>query len=189
MQSDCPLSANRGHHHLTSPCSEGRKSAIFMTVLEKQASFSHSGPTMATIANAELHLPCLSPHRDELRLILETALDAVVVMESNGVVADWNSHAVSIFGWSRGEAVGRTMADLIIPVRYREAHRIGIRRYLETGQGEVLGRHIELSGLKKNGEEFPIELSISPISRWQEHSLHRFLARPHRAQCAACGTV
>jgi PAS domain S-box-containing protein len=105
----------------------------------------------------------LSPHRDELRLILETALDAVVVMKSDGVVADWNGHAASIFGWSRGEAVGRTMADLIIPVRYREAHRSGIQRYLETGQGEVLGRHIELSGLKKNGEEFPIELSVSPI--------------------------
>ena len=118
---------------------------------------------MATIANAEVHLPRLSPHRDGLRLILETALDAVVVMKSNGVVADWNSHAVGIFGWSRGEAVGRTMADLIIPVRYREAHRNGIQRYLETGQGEVLGRHIELSGLKKNGEEFPIELSVSPI--------------------------
>jgi PAS domain S-box-containing protein len=117
---------------------------------------------MATIANAELHLPRLSP-QDGLRLILETALDAVVVMKSNGVVADWNGHAVGMFGWSPGEAVGRTMADLIIPVRYREAHRNGIRRYLETGQGEILGRHIELSGLKRNGEEFPIELSVSPI--------------------------
>jgi PAS domain S-box-containing protein len=101
--------------------------------------------------------------RDELRPILETALDAVVVMKSDGLVADWNDRAVGIFGWSRDEAVGRIMADLIIPERYRDAHRQGLRRYLESGKGEVIGRRIEVSGLRKNGEEFPVELSISPI--------------------------
>jgi PAS domain S-box-containing protein len=101
--------------------------------------------------------------RGELRPILETALDAVVVMKSDGVVADWNDRAVDVFGWSRDEAVGRVMADLIIPERYREAHRKGLRRYLESGKGEVVGRRIEVSGLRKNGEEFPVELSISPI--------------------------
>ena len=105
----------------------------------------------------------LQSGREELRPILETALDAVVVMKSDGVVADWNDRAVGVFGWSRHEAVGRIMADLIIPERYREAHRKGLRRYLETGKGEVVGRRIELSGLRKNGEEFPVELSISPI--------------------------
>ena len=62
------------------------------------------------------------PRRDELRPIMETALDAVIVMKSDGVVADWNDRAVGVFGWSRDEAVGRIMADLIIPERYREAH-------------------------------------------------------------------
>src|SRR5215831_11141839 len=103
------------------------------------------------------------PRRDELRPTLDTALDAVVVMKSDGVVADWNDRAVGVFGWSRDEAVGRVMADLIIPERYREAHRKGLRRYLESGKGEVVGRRIEVSGLRKNGEEFPVELSISPI--------------------------
>src|SRR5215470_12612001 len=103
------------------------------------------------------------PRRDELRPTLDTALDAVVVMKSDGVVADWNDRAVGVFGWSRDEAVGRIMADLIIPERYREAHRKGLRRYLESGKGEVIGRRIEVSGLRKNGEEFPVELSISPI--------------------------
>ena len=72
--------------------------------------------------------------RDALRLVLETALDAVVVMRSDGVVEDWNDRAVGVFGWSRDEAVGRTMADLIIPERYRDAHRTGLQRYLETGR-------------------------------------------------------
>ena len=118
---------------------------------------------MSAIANAERNLPRLSPSRDGLRLIVETALDAVVVMNSDGVVADWNDHAVSVFGWSRDEAVGRTMADLIIPERNRRAHKTGLRRYLDSGQAKILGRRIELSGLRKNGEEFPVELSISAI--------------------------
>ena len=101
--------------------------------------------------------------QDGLRLVLETALDAVVVMKSDGVVADWNDRAAGIFGWSRDEAVGRTMADLIIPERYREAHRNGLQRYLQTGIGNVLGTRIEVAGLRKNGNEFPVELSISPI--------------------------
>jgi PAS domain S-box-containing protein len=118
---------------------------------------------MSDIANLERDLPRLMRHGDGLRLLLETALDAVVVMTSDGIVAEWNDRATNVFGWSRDEALGRTMADLIIPERYREAHKSGIRRYLVTGRGEVLGRRVELSGVKKNGDEFPLELSISPV--------------------------
>ena len=89
--------------------------------------------------------------QDALRLVLETALDAVVVMNSDGVVVDWNDRAAGVFGWSRDEAVGRPMADLIIPERYREAHRNGLQRYLKTGKGSVLGTRIEVAGLRKNG--------------------------------------
>ena len=110
---------------------------------------------------ARAHAPAAT--LDALRLVLETALDAVVVMGSDGVVADWNDRAAAVFGWSRDEAVGRTMADLIIPDRYREAHRTGLRRYLETGRGSVLGTRIEVAGLRKNGKEFPVELSISTV--------------------------
>ena len=116
---------------------------------------------MSIIGNAGTDY--LYPRRDDLRPILETALDAVVVMKSDGIVADWNDRAAAVFGWSREEAVGRVMADLVIPERYREAHRKGLRRYLESGKGEVVGRRIEVSGLRKNGEEFLVELSISPI--------------------------
>jgi PAS domain S-box-containing protein len=120
-------------------------------------------PTMSVSADAEQSSIRKPLPRDALRLVLETALDAVVVMRSDGVVEDWNDRAVGVFGWSRDEAVGRTMADLIIPERYRDAHRTGLQRYLETGRGDVLGRRIEVSGLRKNGEEFPVELSISPV--------------------------
>ena len=118
---------------------------------------------MSDIANLERDLPRATRHGDGLRLLLETALDAIVVMTSDGIVAEWNDRAANIFGWSRDEALGRAMADLIIPERYREAHKSGIRRYLETGKCEVLGRRAEVSGIKKNGDEFPLELSISPV--------------------------
>src|SRR5215831_9325455 len=101
------------------------------------------------------NLPDASSLQDGLRLILETALDAVIVMRSDGIVADWNDRAMSAFGWSRDEAVGRTLADLIVPERYRDAHRNGLRRYLASNQAEVLGRRFEVSGLKKMARNFP----------------------------------
>ena len=104
-----------------------------------------------------------SPPADALRLVLETALDAVVLMREDGVVAGWNDHAVTLFGWARAEAVGRTMADLIIPERYRAAHKNGLQRYLASGRATVLGRRAEVSGIRKNGEEFPLELSIAAV--------------------------
>ena len=92
------------------------------------------GPTMSIVGSARTNFPSRFPRREELRPILETALDAVVVMKPDGVVADWNDRAVGVFGWSREEAVGRIMADLIIPERYREAHGNGLRRHLESGK-------------------------------------------------------
>jgi two-component system, LuxR family, sensor kinase FixL len=104
-----------------------------------------------------------SPRVDALRLVLETALDALVLMSEDGVVAGWNDHAVTLFGWTRAEALGRTMADLIIPERYRAAHKHGLERYLASGQATVLGRRAEVSGIRRNGEEFPLELSIAAV--------------------------
>ena len=98
-----------------------------------------------------------------LQLVLETALDAVVVMRADGTIADWSGVAEQIFGWSRLEVHGASMADLIIPEKYRSEHHRGLRTYLETGQGPVLRRRIELSALRRSGEEFPIELSITPV--------------------------
>jgi PAS domain S-box-containing protein len=98
-----------------------------------------------------------------LQLVLETALDAVVVMDSEGLILDWNLQAEKIFGWGRAEVIGREMAQFIIPARYRDAHARGLRTYLQTGEGPVLRKRIEISGVRKDGAEFPVELSISPV--------------------------
>ena len=97
--------------------------------------------------------------------ILETVLDAVVVMDRDGVVRAWNQHAENIFGWSSSEAVGQNLGDLIVPPSLREAHHRGLRRFNSKGVARVLDTRLELSGLRKDGGEVPVELSITLVSR------------------------
>src|SRR5476649_1664211 len=93
------------------------------------------------------NFPQLSDRGSSLRLILETALDAVIVMKSDGTVVDWNERATEIFGWTRQEVAGQNMAELIIPAAYREAHRAGLALFLKNGVGPVLQKRIEISAL------------------------------------------
>jgi PAS domain S-box-containing protein len=98
-----------------------------------------------------------------LRAVLNSALSAVIVMDAHGRVVDWNTQAEKIFGWPREEALGGVLADMIIPERLREAHRRGLERFLDTGRTSILDRRLEMSGLRRDGAEFPIELSISAL--------------------------
>ena len=84
-------------------------------------------------------------------MLFDTAVDAVIVMKADGSVADWNDRATDMFGWSREEAIGKSLAELIIPVEYREAHLRGLQLFLKTGEARVLGKRIELSALRKTG--------------------------------------
>ena len=99
----------------------------------------------------------------QARSIVDSALDAVVAMDSDGIITDWNKEAEEIFGWTRLEALGRRMSETIIPMRYRSAHESGLQHFFKTGEGPVLNRRIEISALRRNGEEFPVELSITPL--------------------------
>ncbi len=99
-----------------------------------------------------------------LRAMLETALDAVVTMDHTGRVVGWNHAAEATFGYGAHEAVGRDMADLIVPQTYRDAHRKGLARFLETEHAVLLDSRIELIGRRKNGTEFPVELTVTRIA-------------------------
>jgi PAS domain S-box-containing protein len=103
------------------------------------------------------------PGSAALQFVLETVPDAVIVMGWDGKVVAWSALAEKLFGWSAEEAVHRRMADLIIPDRYREHHDRGLRIYRETGQGPLLRKRVEITALRRDGEEFPVELSISPF--------------------------
>jgi len=100
---------------------------------------------------------------ERTRLIIETALDAVVTMNSRGVITSWNKQAETIFGWSAREAIGQHMADLIIPEQHRAAHEVGLRHFLATGEGPILRRRIEIVAVRRSGEEFPVELEVVPV--------------------------
>ncbi len=99
----------------------------------------------------------------KLQAIVDTALDAVVRMDLMGRIVGWNSQAEKIFGWSRDEALGRSLDECIIPERYREAHRHGMQRYMASGSGAVLDTRIEIYALRRDGTEFPIELAITQV--------------------------
>lgn len=95
--------------------------------------------------------------------ILESSLDAVVSMDHQGKVMAWNAAAEKLFGYSRTEAIGKDMAELIIPERYRESHYKGLARYNATGDGRVINKLIEIPALRADGTEFLSELTISRI--------------------------
>ncbi|MBW8884206.1 MAG: PAS domain S-box protein, partial [Planctomycetia bacterium] len=97
----------------------------------------------------ELEAAYLSKHA-----IVETALDAVVSMDERGRITGWNSQAEAVFGWSEAEVMGQSVAATIIPSSYRTAHQQGLKRYLETGDGGVLNKRIEVVGLHRDGREF-----------------------------------
>lgn len=97
------------------------------------------------------------------RLIIESSLDAIVIMDAYGMITDWNQRAEKMFGWPAEEAIGRPLAELIIPQRYRGAHREGMQTFLTTGAGPVLNRQTEQLATRRDGSEFPVELSVSPL--------------------------
>jgi PAS domain S-box-containing protein len=97
------------------------------------------------------------------RLILDTTLDAVISMDCAGCVTEWNAEAERMFGYRRDAALGKPIADLIVPPQLRDAHRRGLRRFLDTGQSKVLGTRIETTAMRSNGSEFPAELAIATV--------------------------
>jgi diguanylate cyclase (GGDEF)-like protein/PAS domain S-box-containing protein len=99
------------------------------------------------------------------RSILDSALDCIVVMGTDGLVVDWNPAAEQTFGYSRDEAVGRELSELIVPPEHRDAHRFGLARYLATGAERVLGRRLELEAVRADGSRLPVELAITRLDR------------------------
>jgi len=98
-----------------------------------------------------------------LRAILGAALDCIVAMDASGRVLEWNPAAERTFGWSAAEALGREMADLIVPPALRDRHRAGLARYVAGGAPVLLDRRIEITAVRRDGEEIPVELTITAL--------------------------
>lgn len=127
---------------------------------------------------------------ERIRLLIETANDALVTMDACGRVEEWNRQAERQFGWSRDEAVGQQLSQLIIPERYREGHEAGLRRYMTDGSSNVLFKTLELHALDRDGREFPVEVSVWPVKTHERTAFSAFVRdiserKRHEAALAA----
>lgn len=105
----------------------------------------------------------LKESEEKFRSITSSAQDAIVMMDETGNISYWNRAAEKMFGYTEDEALGKHLHTFITPPRYLEAHQIGYKHFLESGEGAVVGKTVDLSALKKGGEEFPIGLSLSAV--------------------------
>lgn len=162
---------------------------FFLVIVWKMANDLHQTEELQNdaenklmIINAELEkrvierTEAVSKNEGKVRGILESAFDAIVGMDEKGLVTEWNPRAEEIFGWSKAQAIGKRMSELIIPERYRQMHEKGLSHFIMTGEGPVLNRSIEISGLKKTGEEFPVELSITPLKIDNQYIFTAFIS-------------
>jgi diguanylate cyclase (GGDEF)-like protein/PAS domain S-box-containing protein len=94
------------------------------------------------------------------RQVLDTAADGFIAMDTTGKVTEWNAAAERLFGWTRSEALGEEVAELIVPEELRSAHREGLERYLRTGEARVLGERLELPAVRRDGVQLPLEITL-----------------------------
>lgn len=110
-----------------------------------------------------------------MQIILESSHEAFIAFDQQQRITDWNSEAQRTFGWSRQEAIGRQLSELIIPPSQREDHNRGMAHFLTTGHGPALNKRIELEALHRSGKEFPVEITINPIKSENGYVFTAFL--------------
>jgi PAS domain S-box-containing protein len=117
----------------------------------------------------------LQDAHEHLRLMVDSALDAVVSMDTEGLIIGWNPQAETTFGWSAEEVIGRSLVETIVPHAHRAGHIEGLRRWRETGEGAVLNSRIEIQALRRDGRMIPVELSIVPVAVGEETVFSGFI--------------
>ena len=115
----------------------------------------------------------VAEHR--MRLTVDKALDAVITMDAEGRIIDWNQQAEATFGWTRDEALGRSLAETIVPPGHRDGHMRGVAQFLAGGESPLLNRRIEMTAWHRDGREFPVELAISAIALGDGHLFTAFV--------------
>ena len=171
---------------------EGKSNSYEMKILDKQGNdkwaiisgapnFNESGELIGSIG---IHLDITEEKKlreenefknAQLQKLFEKSLDALISIDYLGRVFEWSPQAEEIFGYSFKEIKGKELSETIIPHAHRSGHKKGMKNYLETGEGPVLNNRIEITALKKSGEEFPIELTIFPLKFKDEHYFTAFV--------------
>lgn len=118
----------------------------------------------------------LKDSEEKLRKILHNAIDAVITIDDQGIIREWNLQAELIFEFTAEEAIGKSLTETIIPPQHRKSHNTGMQRFRDTGHGPVLNQKIEITALRKSGEEFPVEMAIIPVENKGQHIFTAFLS-------------
>jgi PAS domain S-box-containing protein len=130
---------------------------------ELLALMGHIGTQLGRVAERERSAARLVEQLDYTRRLIDSAHDAFVSIDDEGRINGWNAAAETMFGWTAADARGRSLADTVIPERYRAGHLAGVERYRRTGEARVLNERIEITALRRDGTEFPVELAIWPV--------------------------
>jgi PAS domain S-box-containing protein len=132
------------------------------------------------IANARMAEKLLTESEEKFRKISSSATDAIMMIDNDGNISFWNEAAHKILGYTAKEVIGKELATFIVPERHQDAHRKGFQKFRETGKGTVIGNTLELVAMRRDGSEFPIELSISAVrlkDRWNAIGILRDITK------------
>ena len=151
--------ANKEIQHLKSQI------AAFEQLLEvyEKTVLEQSDKLYKEIADRKHMEAVLRESEEKFRVISTSAKDAIIMMNNDGIISFWNEAAEKIFGYTSQEATNKELHPLIVPQRYIEAFRKGFSKFKITGEGPVIGKTLELTALRKDGPEFPVELSLSAL--------------------------
>ena len=117
----------------------------------------------------------LRASEERARLIVDAASDAFIASDERDVITEWNRQAEELFGWTRAEAIGRRVADLVVAPRNRERHRAALAAYMQTGEAPWVGTRMQRDARHRDGREFPVELTTSPVRTEDGTSFNTFL--------------
>ena len=162
---DVPLQAD--NHRLGVLCAEHVGPPRTWTVDEQNFGISVGNLIVIAIAEEQRRtaLQRLAESDARARMIVDTAHDAYIGIDSTGCIVTWNAQAEATFGWGRDEVIGKHLTETIIPPAYRDGHNNGMRRFHETGEAPVVNQRLELTALHRSGREFPIELTVTSPMR------------------------
>jgi PAS domain S-box-containing protein len=128
-----------------------------------------------------------------MRAVLNQAIDSYIAMDSDGLIVEWNKEAERCFGWARQEVIGLSMSKTIVPERFRPAHENGLRALLADRQGRLFNQKIEMTALRRDGHEFPVEMKLLVIDEGETQLFAAFIAdisdRKHAEAVAATRTT
>lgn len=157
----------------------------YYPIRNKDGSLLYSVHIMEDITEAKRATESLMESEEKFRAVAASAQDSIIIMDNDGLISYWNTSAEKMFGYTYNEAYGKKLHRIIVPERYYDSFKEGFNRFRTTGQGPAVGSILELTAIRKDGTEFPVELSISAVKigdRWNAAGMIRDITGRKQAE-------